>query len=180
MVVCGDGTVGKTSLLMTYSSGVFPTEYVPTVFDNWKVNVEVPINEAMISVELDIWDTAGQEDYDRLRPLSYHHSDVFLIMFSLISKESLGNVKTKWHPEVKHYAKGTPYLLVGTKSDLKETTDDAVTKEMGEEMARMIAAESYVETSAKNNINVKLMIESAVFYALSPKTQKKKRGCIIL
>merc|ERR1712087_739652 len=70
-------------------------------------------------INLGLWDTAGQEDYDRLRPLSYPQTDVFLVAFSLISRASFENVKQKWWPELKHHCPGVPMILVGTKIDLR-------------------------------------------------------------
>ncbi|KAL5095943.1 hypothetical protein RYX36_000270 [Vicia faba] len=84
----------------------FPTDYVPTVFDNFSANVVVNGS----TVNLGLWDTAGQEDYNRLRPLSYHGADVFILAFSLISKASYENVSKKWIPELKHYAPGVPII----------------------------------------------------------------------
>lgn len=66
-----------------------------------------------ISVSLGLWDTAGQEDYDRLRPLSYPQTDVFLICFSVASPSSFENVTSKWYPEIKHHCPDAPMILVG-------------------------------------------------------------------
>lgn len=74
ITIVGDGMVGKTCLLITYTQNEFPEEYIPTVFDNHACNITVDDNE----YNLTLWDTAGQEDYERLRPLSYPNVSVYL------------------------------------------------------------------------------------------------------
>jgi Ras-related C3 botulinum toxin substrate 1 len=84
-------------MLMTYTSDAFPGEYVPTVFDNYSTQV---VTDDGRPVTLGLWDTAGQEDYDRLRPLSYPQTDVFLICFAVVSPSSYDNINQRWLPEV--------------------------------------------------------------------------------
>ncbi|XP_041998084.1 rac-like GTP-binding protein RHO1 isoform X2 [Salvia splendens] len=155
-------------------------DYVPTVFDNFSANVVV--NGA--TVNLGLWDTAGQEDYNRLRPLSYRGADVFILAFSLISKASYENVSKKWIPELKHYAPGVPIVLVGTKLDLRDDKEFfenhsgsvPITNAQGEELRKLITSPSYVECSSKTQENVKAVFDAAIKVVLQPPKQKKKKG----
>ncbi|VDN20796.1 unnamed protein product [Cylicostephanus goldi] len=115
LVIVGDGACGKTCLLIVFSKDQFPDVYVPTVFENYVADIEVDGKQ----VELALWDTAGQEDYDRLRPLSYPDTDVILMCFSIDSPDSLENIPEKWTPEVRHFCPNVPIILVGNKKDLR-------------------------------------------------------------
>jgi Ras-related C3 botulinum toxin substrate 1 len=95
-VIIGDGAVGKTCMLMTYANNQFPQDYVPTAYDNYDTTLMFEGKQ----ITLSLWDTAGEEEYDRLRPLSYPGTSVFTICFSLINKNSFDNVSTKWIPEM--------------------------------------------------------------------------------
>ncbi|XWS18463.1 hypothetical protein CRYUN_Cryun32bG0045700 [Craigia yunnanensis] len=177
-VTVGDGAVGKTCMLISYTSNTFPTDYVPTVFDNFSANVVVDGS----TVNLGLWDTAGQEDYNRLRPLSYRGADVFLLAFSLISKASYENVHKKWIQELRHYGPNVPIVLVGTKLDLRDdkkflsdhTGATAITTSQGEELKKMIGAVTYIECSSKTQQNVKAVFDVAIKVALRPPKPKKK------
>jgi len=180
-VVVGDGAVGKTCLLISYPSNDFPKDYVPTVFDNYSATVMVD----GMQINLGLWDTAGQEDYDRLRPLSYPQTNVFLICFSLISRDSLSNVTEKWVPEVSHHAPNVPILLIGTKCDLRNDNSQAanlIAKEEGEKLAKEISAVCYMECSALTQENLKNVFDEAVRAAIKYDKQKKKKkgGCYLL
>ena len=92
-----------------------------TRFDNYSA----PMVCDGVPVSLGLWDTAGQEDYDRLRPLSYPQTDVFLICFSVVSPSSFENVTSKWCPEIKHHCADAPILLVGMyKNSLSSFTEE--------------------------------------------------------
>merc|ERR1719187_2647882 len=73
---------------------------------------------------LGLFDTAGQEDYDRLRPLSYPQTDVFLVCLSVVSPSSFENVREKWVPEITHHCPKTPFLIVGTQIDLSPNNQE--------------------------------------------------------
>ncbi|KAM0795099.1 belong to Rho subfamily, partial [Usnea florida] len=175
LVIVGDGACGKTCLLIVFSKGTFPEVYVPTVFENYVADVEVDGKH----VELALWDTAGQEDYDRLRPLSYPDSHVILICFAVDSPDSLDNVQEKWISEVLHFCQGLPIILVGCKKDLRydqktieelhKTSQKPVTPEQGEEVKKKIGARHYLECSAKTNEGVREVFEHATRSALLSK-----------
>ncbi|KUI57679.1 GTP-binding protein rhoA [Cytospora mali] len=112
LVIVGDGACGKTCLLIVFSKGTFPEVYVPTVFENYVADVEVDGKH----VELALWDTAGQEDYDRLRPLSYPDSHVILICFAVDSPDSLDNVQEKGE-EVRKKIGAYKYLECSAKTN---------------------------------------------------------------
>ena len=83
-VVVGDLTVGKTCLLESYKSGAYQEPYPKMCLDNYSANLIVD----ECQVNLGLWDTVAQEDYDRLRPLSYPQTDVFLVCFSVVDPSS--------------------------------------------------------------------------------------------
>ena len=187
-VVIGDGAIGKTCLLISYTSNVFPTDYVPTVFDNYTTNVMCD-NEA---INLQLWDTAGQEDYKKLRPLSYPQTDVFLVCFSLVSPASLENISTLWLPEMKEHCRDAPFVLVGLKSDLRDEYEKDPSKcqvgespiptSKGNAVAESLKAASYIECSALKQYNLNEVFQVAIRTAIHPpvtstETKPSEGGC---
>lgn len=141
-------------MLWTYSTNCFPDGYVPTVLD--KYTVDLPVGKDVY--KLILFDTAGQEEYDRLRIMTYPNTDVVLICFSVVEPESLENVQSVWYPEVKKYLPNTPFVLVGTKIDLRYNIDEIkrlklqkrepVSYDTAMQIAQKMGAIGYVECSA--------------------------------
>ncbi|XP_059819518.1 rho-related GTP-binding protein RhoG [Hypanus sabinus] len=185
-VVVGDGAVGKTCLLICYTTNAFPKEYIPTVFDNYSAQITVDSR----TVSLNLWDTAGQEEYDRLRTLSYPQTNVFIICFSIASPPSYENVRHKWYPEVTHHCPDVPMLLVGTKKDLrsdpetirklKEQSLAPISQHQGSGLAKQIQAVKYLECSALNQDGIKDVFAEAVRAVINPTPIKTKKSCVLL
>lgn len=185
-VVVGDGAVGKTCLLISYTTNKFPADYVPTVFDNYAVTVMI----GDVPYTLGLFDTAGQEDYDRLRPLLYPLTDVFLVCFSVISPPSFENVKEKWFPEVNLHCPGVPCLIVGTQIDLRKDPLiidrlqrqrlSVIGYEAGVRLAKELKAVRYVECSALTQKGLKNVFDEAIVAALEPPMPKKSKKCVVL
>jgi len=177
LVIVGDGACGKTCLLVVFSKDEFPEVHVPTVFETDVADIEVDGK----TIELALWDTAGQEDYDRLRPLSYPDTDVILMCFSIDNPDSLQNIPEKWSPEVKHFCPKVPIILVGNKKDLRNDEhtkrelarmkQTPVKTEDGAAVATLINANCYLECSAKTREGVREVFYAATKAAL----QKRKR-----
>ena len=132
----------------------------------------------------------GQEDYDRLRPLSYPQTDVFLICFSIAVPASFDNVREKWFPEVRHHCPGTPCLLVGTQVDLRDDSatieklarnkQKPISLEQGEKLAKELGAVKYVECSSLTQKGLKNVFDEAIMAALEPPKSKSSRKCVLL
>ncbi|CAH8831811.1 unnamed protein product [Trichobilharzia szidati] len=184
VVVVGDGACGKTCLLTVFCKGEFPDVYIPTIFESFVSDVSVENK----NVELALWDTAGQEDYDRLRTLTYPDTHVIVLCFSVDSPDSLENVEEKWMPEIRNFLPNTPVILVANKKDLRndEVTkrellkmkQQIVTEYEGKHVAEKIGARAYVECSAKYKDGVNDVFDTAARIALHTKT--KKHRCLII
>jgi Rho family, other len=162
-----------------------------------------------VSIELSLWDTAGQEEFDRLRSLSYDNTDVVVLCFSVDSKDSLENVESKWVGEIQENCPGVKLVLVALKCDLREnldeeeqdpaaaatgapsTTDAAnpqqrekkpmIDYNQGLDVARRIKAMRYLECSAMKNRGVNEAFTEAARVALSVKpTGEKDSKCAIM
>jgi len=179
VVVVGDGAVGKTCLLLSFSQNRFPSSYVPTIFDTISTGINVENKE----YTLDLWDTAGQDDYERLRPLSYPNTNVFIVCFSLVSPTSYENVLTKWKSEIFEFCPNAKIVLCGTKSDLRDEFDSIpndqkdptwkpISTDKGMKAASKIGAFKYLECSAFKAKGIKEVFEAAVLSTLA--TEKKK------
>jgi Ras-related C3 botulinum toxin substrate 1 len=173
LVIVGDGGVGKTSLLYTYTHGQFPDDHMPCQHENMDQNLILDGKPIRIC----LWDTAGQDDYDRLRPLSYPQTDIFIVAFDVHNHASFEQVKNKWVPELSHHAPGVPIILLGTKTDLRDAS--SVTDAEARAAAKTLGMATYIEVSAKqeggSSNACKALFDEAARTALAGKGKRKKK-----
>ncbi|XP_035674724.1 cell division control protein 42 homolog [Branchiostoma floridae] len=182
-VLVGDGAVGKTSMVVSYTTNGYPTEYVPTAFDNYSVVVTVDEKP----VRLQLCDTAGQDEFDNLRPLCYPQTDVFFVCFSVVCPTSFNNLVEKWVPEVRRHCPKTPIILIGTQSDLRESVNVLIDlarygeKPVSESEARLRAHEvgaiAYMECSSLTQKNLKEAFDSAIISGIEYQDSRKGKKC---
>jgi small GTP-binding protein len=144
----------------------------------------------LVCLMQEVYNVIGQEEYDRLRPLSYPGTNTFLLCFSLIERASFDNIKHKWYPEIHHHSAGSHIVLVGTKMDLRNDPDVAnklknkgekiVEYKEGVELANSINAIKYIECSAKSGDGLKSVFDEAIRAALFGKKRKKNSNCLLL
>jgi Ras family protein A len=176
IVAVGDGACGKTCLLVGFARDEFPRDYVHTIFNTY--TKQLTVNKR--SIKLSLWDTAGQPDYDRIRPMAYPDTDVFLLCFAVDCPDSFVNIQEKWFPEIRHFCDKVPVILVGTKKDLRcdryanVNTDSQISTEEGKYLAKKCAMFDYIECSAETNAGVREVFETAVRAAQSSFENRKR------
>lgn len=184
IVIIGEGGCGKTSILMAYKDKTFNPEWIPTVFENYII--KVPVNNDQIPINL--WDTAGQEAYEKLRTITYDGCKLFIICFDLANPDTLIHVEEKWTPEIRKFSTA-PFFLVGNKTDLRDAFDQKgreslndplpVTTKQGAGVAKKIGAKSYMECSARLNKGLDELFQKAALEVI-PKAKKEKKMCHLL
>ena len=159
--VMGDGTVGKTTLILSYIHHEFITDYTPTVFDNYSAIEDV--NDEVVSVTM--WDLPGQDEYNLVRAKCYEQCnfDVIIMCFAVDLRDSFDNLQYKWMEEYKQYVPNSPLIVLGCKADLREDgNSEHVTKGEGEKFAKEIGAACYMECSATTPDTVSKVIKEAI------------------
>ncbi|CAG7659095.1 unnamed protein product [Allacma fusca] len=173
-VLVGDNNVGKEPLLVSYVTNKFPSE---EIFYNGFQEYCKSVTLGETHVNLILWDTAGDEDWDRVRSMLYPEKDVILLCFSIDDPTSFQNIREKWYREVQFHCPNIPKILVGTKLDLREdkatveklraAKEEPIPYSKGVSLAEQIGAVKYLECSALTQQGVECVFLQAIVAALN-------------
>ncbi|KAF7487997.1 Rho-related GTP-binding protein RhoU [Sarcoptes scabiei] len=179
-VLIGNDRIGKTSLIVSYTTNGYPSDYIPTAFDTYSVLVTIDNKPC----QLQLCDTAGQDDFDSIRPLCYQNADVFLVLFSVVSPRSFRNVRQKWLPEIRRTMKDRikskqsmpPFILIGTQCDLRHDVkvlielnsigEEPISSDRAESLSKKLGAIGYIECSALTQKNLKEVFDTVILAGL--------------
>eukprot|EP01135_Chromosphaera_perkinsii_P000417 Nk52_evm64s78 gene=Nk52_evmTU64s78 len=181
VIMVGSGGVGKSALTLQFMYGEFVEDYEPTKADSYRKKVQLGEEECQI----DILDTAGQEDYAAIRDNYFRSGEGFLCVFSICEEESFNDTQDFRDQILRvHDNDKIPFILVGNKCDLESKR--AVSSDMAQEKARSWGV-PYIETSAKTKQNVNKAFSDLMQKISEEKAEKvagakpKKKGkCVIL
>ncbi|KAI9032178.1 P-loop containing nucleoside triphosphate hydrolase protein [Hyaloraphidium curvatum] len=175
VVVIGSAGAGKTTLLSVYVTGKQPESYIPTIFETTNTRVDIDGHQIKVS----LWDTAGQEEYARIRALCYSNASVILCCFPVNNKDAYREAEFHWIPEARHFCPDTPIILVGTKADTRQprseendaadaqsiSSDDSsvfVHFDEGSAMRDRLGLHSYMECSSSTGFHVRELFDGAI------------------
>lgn len=170
VVIIGDPSVGKTSLLTKFSTKKFETKYLPTVGVNiTKQVLNIEINNEKVTINLMLWDVAGQPQFYMLHKPYFNGADGLMLIFDVTRTSTFSNVKNWYNQCVKFGLSGTPRILIGNKTDLKG--ERKIVQPHANHLSDELNAQ-YFETSALTGDNVELIFESIAKKVYLWKTKK--------
>lgn len=170
IVVVGDEECGKTCLLEVFRRDKFIEKYIPTIVDNFYKTIFVDGKE----INLELWDTAGDEDFDSIRPLSYKDTSLIILCYSIEDKERIVNIKKKWIYEIKKFCPTVPFFLVALKKDIRDMSNSLINKNKlittleGGKLANEIGAKRFFECSAQKGVNINEIFNDAARVIINP------------
>ena len=166
ILILGDSSVGKTTLLLKYVDGYFPTVYVATIGVEYKIK---RININGIDISLQIWDTAGQERFRGITKNFMKGADGIIYVYDITKKSSFESLKN-WIFQSEEATEGFKKIIIGNKIDLdkeRQITEESLNKFC---QSRNIKG---MEVSAKNDVNVNECFETLAKLIIEGKSKEQ-------
>lgn len=154
IALLGATGVGKTSLINNYIDKQWSEDYIPTLGANIVAkDINIEENESIFNIRLVLWDIAGQEKYESVRPMYFQGCIGAILVYDITRLHSFDEIEDKWLPDFTNFARnGSLFILIGNKSDLDSKRK--IDTEKGTQLANKIGAINFIETSAKTGENV--------------------------